>query len=233
MRLALTSGIAILALAGGAQAASLAPYDGAIADASDTFAIPQTWIRAVIQVESAGNPQAVSRSGALGLMQIMPDTWAVLRQRLHLGADPFNPHDSVMAGTALLRELYDRFGPSGFLAAYNAGPKRYLAYLTGGEPLTAETRGYLAQIAPLLGDPVLAAAVQTPAGLADWRSASLFAAAAQQQPSVLWAAARPGNSPPAAPPAAVGSDDPPVAVPSRLEPQSSGLFATLSAAASP
>ncbi len=120
----------------------------------------------MIQVESASNSGAVSRTGAMGLMQIMPDTWTVLRQRLRLGADPFDPHDNVMAGTALLRELYDRFGPSGFLAAYNAGPKHYLAYLAQGVPLTAETRTYLAQIGPLLGDPAACGGSRNPGRVA-------------------------------------------------------------------
>ena len=110
-------------------------------------------------VESAGNARALSHSGAIGLLQLMPRTWAVLRERRHLGADPYDPHDNVIAGTALLRELYDRPGPGGFLAAYSASPERYLAYLTQGKPLTDETRAYLAHIARLLGDAELSRAV--------------------------------------------------------------------------
>ena len=76
-----------------------------------------------MQAESGGEMRAVSPKGAMGLMQIMPDTWAELRSRYGLGADPYDPHDNIMAGTAYLRELHDRFGERGFLAAYNAGPE--------------------------------------------------------------------------------------------------------------
>ena len=127
-----------------------ATADAAIAEASGRFAIPADWIRAVIAVESAGNAGAVSPKGAVGLMQIMPDTWSDLRLRYHLGADPFDTHDNILAGSAFLRELFDRFGPAGFLAAYNAGPSRYVAYLTEGRPLAGETRLYLTKIAAQL-----------------------------------------------------------------------------------
>ena len=55
----------------------------------------------------------------------MPGTWVELSVRYGLGIDPFDPHDSIMAGAAYLREMHDRFGSPGFLAAYNAGPERY------------------------------------------------------------------------------------------------------------
>ena len=79
-------------------------------EASRRFGIPEHWIRAVIQVESAVSAQAVSPRGALGLMQIMPDTWVELSVRCDLGVDPFDPHDNVLAGAAYLREMLDRFG---------------------------------------------------------------------------------------------------------------------------
>lgn len=198
-------GLACIAFAGPAYGNPSEAVDRAITDASETFAIPQSWIRAVIAVESTGNARALSKSGAIGLMQIMPKTWAVLRQRLHLGANPYDPHDNVMAGAALLRNLYERFGPGGFLAAYNAGPQRYLDYLTTGRPLSDETRAYLARIAPLLGDARLARAVAAPAASTDWRTASLFVAgetSASQAPQ--------GN---------------PEASPSRFGPPSNTLFA--------
>jgi len=74
-----------------------------------------------MHVESAGKVRARSRKGAMGLMQIMPGTWADLRARYGLGADPYDSHDNILAGTAYIRELYDRYGAPGFLAAYNAG----------------------------------------------------------------------------------------------------------------
>ena len=75
-----------------------------------------------MRVESNGNAHAVSPRGALGLMQIMPGTWVELSARYDLGIDPLDPHANILAGAAYLREMLDRFGLVGFLAAYNAGP---------------------------------------------------------------------------------------------------------------
>ena len=58
-------------------------------------------------------------------MQIMPQTWAGLRSRYGVGANPFDPHDNIFAGAAYLHELHDRYGATGLLAGYNAGPGRY------------------------------------------------------------------------------------------------------------
>ena len=69
-------------------------------------------------------------------MQIMPRTWTELRARYGFGADPFDPHDNILAGAAYIRELYDRYGVPGFLAAYNAGPGRYERHL-GNESTAA------------------------------------------------------------------------------------------------
>lgn len=82
-------------------------------------------------------------------MQIMPATWAELRERYNLGNDPYDPHDNILAGTAYLRELLDPYGSPGVFAAYNAGPSRYEEYLAGGS-LPDETRGYVAKLANLL-----------------------------------------------------------------------------------
>ncbi|MCA0029116.1 lytic transglycosylase domain-containing protein (plasmid) [Mesorhizobium sp. B2-1-1] len=126
------------------------PYAAPIAEASHRFRVPQRWIRAIMHVESARDPRAVSRKGALGLMQIMPATFAELRLRHQLGRDPYDPRDNILAGTAYLRELYDRYGSPGFLAAYNAGPGRYEASLKG-RPLPAETRAYVVTLRPFWG----------------------------------------------------------------------------------
>src|SRR6266849_3813664 len=93
------------------------PDSGYIAEASRRFGIPESWIRAVMRVESRGQVKAVSPKGAIGLMQIMPDTWAGLRLRYRLGRNPRDPHDNILAGAAYLREMHDRFGAAGFLAA--------------------------------------------------------------------------------------------------------------------
>ncbi|WP_407187708.1 lytic transglycosylase domain-containing protein [Bradyrhizobium centrosematis] len=118
-------------------------------EASKRFAIPVNWIGSVINVESAGDVHTKSPRGAMGLMQIMPATWAELRERYNLGNDPYDPHDNILAGTAYLRELLDRYGSPGVFAAYNAGPSRYEEHLAGGS-LPGETRAYVAKLANLL-----------------------------------------------------------------------------------
>lgn len=120
-----------------------------IAEASQRFALPVEWIERVIRAESGGRTALsgrpiVSHAGAMGLMQLMPATWQAMRARLGLGADPHAPRDNILAGTAYLRLMYDRFGYPGLFAAYNAGPARYARHLATGAPLPAETQAYLA-----------------------------------------------------------------------------------------
>ncbi len=126
-----------------------------IAEASQRFSVPAHWIHAVMQLESNGDTTITSSKGAMGLMQIMPETYAELRVRYHLGADPYAPRSNILAGAAYLRELRDRYGPAGFLAAYNAGPGRYEDYLMRGRPLPEETQNYVATLAPIIGAPAL------------------------------------------------------------------------------
>lgn len=119
-----------------------------IAEAAERFGVPARWIARVMRVESGGATRLggapiTSRAGAMGLMQLMPDTWAALRAAYGLGADPYDPHDNIIAGAAYLRALYDRFGYPGLFGAYNAGPGRYGAYLVGVRALPDETRRYL------------------------------------------------------------------------------------------
>ena len=127
------------------------PISTMVAEASQRFGIPASWIRAVMQVESFGDVRALSPKGAMGLMQIMPESWATLRSRYGLGADPYDAHDNILAGAAYLRELLDRYGSPGFLAAYNAGPARYEDHLATGRALPAETQAYVATLAPVIG----------------------------------------------------------------------------------
>lgn len=150
------------------------PYGAYIAEAAQRFGVPEAWIRAVMRVESAGDVRAISSAGAMGLMQVMPATWAELRVRHRLGANPYDPRDNILAGAAYLREMHDRYGSPGFLAAYNAGPGRYEQYLAG-RPLPAETRAYVAALAPIVGGgelagPVIVAAADPLA----WTRAPLF-----------------------------------------------------------
>lgn len=152
-----------------------APLDQAISEASRRFGVPETWIRAVIRFESFGDPRAVSRKGAIGLMQLMPATYATLRQSLHLGANPFDIHDNVAAGTAYMRMMFDRYGVAGMVGAYNAGPARWEAYVSGVRSLPSETVSYLARLADRLGfvPPAVASKTSSPAGPTP-REAPLF-----------------------------------------------------------
>ena len=131
-----------------ARPQSLQPF---VDEASDRFGVPEAWIRAVIVAESGGlttvNGQPItSPAGAIGPMQVMPRTYDELRPRYELGPDPADPEQNILAGTAYLKELHDRFGRAGMFAAYNAGPERYQAYLDRNLPLPEETRAYLAAL---------------------------------------------------------------------------------------
>jgi len=132
--------------------AALDRWHGFIAEASRRFGVPEAWIRAVMQAESSGRTMLdglplTSRAGAMGLMQVMPDTYEEIQRAHGLGPNPHDPRDNILAGTAYLRAMYDRYGYPDLFAAYNAGPERYDEYLQRGRPLPAETRAYLAAIA--------------------------------------------------------------------------------------
>ncbi len=130
------------------------PWGPYISEAAARFRVPGHWVRAVMHQESGGEQQATSPVGAMGLMQVMPATYDGLRGRYQLGDDPYDPHNNILAGTAYIREMYDRFGAPGFLAAYNAGPDRVDSYLAGQAVLPDETVNYLAAITPNLGTDV-------------------------------------------------------------------------------
>jgi soluble lytic murein transglycosylase-like protein len=138
--------------AGGIQRPdNIARWNAAITAAARRFVLPEAWIRAVMAMESAGDPRAISPKGAMGLMQLMPETWREMRDRYGLGTDPFDPGDNVMAGTAFLRLMYDRFGAPAFLAAYNAGPKGLEAARAGLRPLPDESRNFMEKVGRSLG----------------------------------------------------------------------------------
>ncbi len=192
------------------------PYADHITEASRRFGVPIAWIRAVMRAESAGESRAVSSAGAMGLMQIMPATWADLRTRHGPGRDPYDPRDNILAGTAYLRELHDRYGSPGFLAAYNAGPGRYEASLAG-RPLPAETRAYVALLAPIIDgsggtNPTVMAAIDRSA----WTRAPLFIAQSNRASATASVSAEHPADDTAA--AATARDV------SAIVPQSNGLF---------
>jgi len=136
------------------------PWGPYVREAASRYAVPERWIREVMRQESGGRlwsadcALTTSPVGAMGLMQVMPATYDVLRRRYGLGEDAYEPHDNIMAGAVYIREMYDRFGSPTFLAAYNAGPDRVDAYLAGTADLPGETASYLAQVAPRLGGEV-------------------------------------------------------------------------------
>ncbi len=133
------------------------PWGPYIHEASSKYDVPERWIREVMRVESGGRTEMGGRpitsgAGAMGLMQVMPSTYDELRSRYSLGDDPYDPHNSILAGTAYIRELYDLYGNPGFLAAYNGGPGRLDDYLTRNRALPEETRRYVAKIGPYITD---------------------------------------------------------------------------------
>ena len=127
-----------------------------IKKASARFGVPELWIRAVMMIESGGrtmlgeNMPITSSAGAMGLMQVMPKTWLQMRRQYGLGADPFDPQDNVLAGTAYLELLYRQYGYPGLFAAYNDGPYMLEAHRRMGQFLPAETTAYVLNIASIL-----------------------------------------------------------------------------------
>src|SRR6267142_4067323 len=120
-----------------------------IAEAAARYAVPERLIWAVIRVESGFDHRAVSSRGARGLMQLMPETAAILGVR-----DSFNPRENIHAGTRHLRGLMERFRydlPLA-IAAYNAGEKPVAAFR--GIPPYSETREYVARVLRLYGGPL-------------------------------------------------------------------------------
>ena len=157
-----------------ARPPSIDRFANFIAEASARFTVPARWIRAIIQIESAGDEHAISPRGAMGLMQLMPDTWVELNARYELGLDPFDPRDNILAGTGYLRELRDRFGSAGFLAAYHAGPARYGQHLATGQPLPPATIAYITAVTPLLGNEQTKHTAFRIKRAGPWREAPLF-----------------------------------------------------------
>ena len=132
-------------------------WEPLIQAAAKKFAVPADWIRAVMIQESGGRTMLsetrrwISNKGAMGLMQIMPETWADLRSAYGFGDDPFNAEDNINAGAAYLRWMRDKYGFSGMFAAYNAGPARLEYSMTKSVALPQETIDYVAGVARSLG----------------------------------------------------------------------------------
>lgn len=127
-------------------------WDKFIAEASHKYSVPQSWIRAVMQAESGGrtmlaeNQPITSTAGAMGLMQLMPQTYRDMRVQYGLGVDPYDPHDNIMAGAAYLRFLRGKYPYPQMFAAYNDGPGNLEARLMSGGLLPSETELYVARV---------------------------------------------------------------------------------------
>jgi soluble lytic murein transglycosylase-like protein len=150
--------------ADGSSYCGTAQWQSQIASAAMRFDLPERWLDAVIHAESGGciamnGASTVSSAGAMGLMQLMPNTWAAYREKLQLGDNPHDPHDNILVGSAYLRDLYDRYGWPGALAAYHAGPTRYDEHLSADRPLPQVTLDYLAFVDRLTADETALASV--------------------------------------------------------------------------
>jgi hypothetical protein len=144
-----------------AQEAAMSPHallhrwDPLIAEASKKTGVPEKWIRAIMNTETGGrtvleNGPITSNMGAMGLMQVMPGTYAEMRAQYNLGADAYDPRNNIMAGAGYLRWLKTKFGFPNMFPAYNAGPGTYQNHL-GGAALPTETVNYAVRVANFLG----------------------------------------------------------------------------------
>ena len=115
-------------------------FDDYIRQACGTYDVDENLIRAMIKVESNYDPTALSKKGAQGLMQLMPQTAQAMRL-----IDPWHPRDNIFAGVAYFRALLDKYNDEKLaLAAYNAGPGAVDKY--GGVPPYTETRNYVRKV---------------------------------------------------------------------------------------
>lgn len=119
-------------------------FHSIVNEKANQYDIDPSLVHAVIKTESNGNPHAVSRKGAMGLMQLMPTTARDLEVR-----NPFDPEDNIDGGVRYLKYLLEKFKGdlTLALAAYNAGPKR--VEQTGTVPQISETKSYIKKVLSL------------------------------------------------------------------------------------
>jgi hypothetical protein len=190
----------VLACTAPARADPLDRWSEHVAEASARFGIPEAWIRRVMRAESGGRTMLngrpiVSHAGAQGLMQLMPGTWSAMRAAHGLGDDVHDPRDNILAGTAYLRAMYDRFGYPGLFAAYNAGPGRYAEHLATGRRLPAETVAYVDAVGGRGPERLAGAGPGHPAAAAtEPRGNGVFVTLSQSRPQEVEPAAPPEPS---------------------------------------
>ena len=126
-----------------AQLMATTTYDTLIKNASARHRVPLELVKAVIQVESAYQPRARSSKGAMGLMQLMPET-----AKQYQAKNPYDPRSNIEAGVKYLRSLLDQFELPLALAAYNAGEGAVRRF--GGIPPFPETQDYVRKILALV-----------------------------------------------------------------------------------
>ncbi len=116
-------------------------YDHLISEASKRYGVSFPIVKAIIKAESSFNPRAVSKKGAVGLMQIMPQNFKPLNIR-----NPYDPKDNILGGTRYFRHLLDFFGGklTHAVAGYNAGPNSVVKY--NGIPPYKETKTYVKKV---------------------------------------------------------------------------------------
>lgn len=120
--------------------------DALIRNVAQQEGVDEGLLRAIVQVESGGNPRAVSPKGAMGLMQLMPRTASAMGV-----TDPFDPEQNLRGGARLIRGLLNEFGDARLaLAAYNAGGPAVRRY--GGIPPYAETQHFVKRVLELWQD---------------------------------------------------------------------------------
>jgi hypothetical protein len=134
----------------------MARWEPMIVAAAKRFNLPAAWIRAVMRMESGGRTMMAedrpitSIAGAMGIMQVMPETYATMRALYRLGPDPYDPTDNLTAGAAYLGILYRAYGYPDMFAAYNDGPKMLEAHNAGHHPWPIETVNYVSGITAIL-----------------------------------------------------------------------------------